>query len=554
MHHERRLLRIDLDAAVAFALDEAPATTVVALCAALGAFFALHVFGKSYLLGTSDYWSYPPGDAGTIVTGWNYFVHHGWRFPIGTAFGTNGATGANLVFFDAIPLVALVGKALRPILGTSWHPYGIWHLAIYVLQAVLGALLARRLGMRGLFAGLAAAVICLTSAWFLLRFYQESLNGQFVVLWALLNYARSTPETPRRPLAIGWAAGLCRALLVTPYLLAMIVPIAIAAHARLARSDRRSAAISAASSIASLVVVWFVVGYSVPFPTKEEAGVYGMSSTNLMSLVVPFYSSVFTRLPERDLQEATGLQWDAHAFLGVAVIPMVAIALVFNGRAMLALVRRHWMLCAALALLALYAPGPRWYFGQHRLFEVPTGREIEHALSIFRATGYALAFGAAMLVVRRFGRRGTIGFAALALVQLYDSSASAAVARDATARPQAHQADWTAWSALLAPYDKVSLYPSWLCWGKIRPPESIRNSEREIEFIAAARGMRSNHACTGRALTDCSPGIAYIPSIKQKGMKRGTLYVFLRPAYTAEMLDGLAGCREIPDGWACSVP
>ena len=550
-----------MDSVSAMVLDDAPTAWVAALSAALGALFALHVFGKAYLLGTSDYWSYPPGDAATIVTGWNYFVHHGWRFPIGTAFGTNGPTGANLVFFDAIPLVALLGKLLRPIFGTSWHPYGFWHFAIFVLQALLGALLARRLGMRGLLAGLAAAAICLTSASFLLRFYQESLNGQFVILWALLNYARSTPETTRRSLAVGWAANLCCALLVTPYLFAMIAPIAIAAHARLARSDRRRAAMSAVSSIASLVVVWFVVGYSVPFPTKEEAGVYGMSSMNLMSLVVPFYSTILARLPEHDLQEATGLQWDAHAFLGVAVLPMIAVALVFHGRAALALVRRHWMLCAALALLALYAPGPRWYFGQHRLFEVPTGREIEHALSIFRATGrffwpvgYAIAFGAALLVVRRFGRRGAIGVAALAMVQLADSSASVAVARAATARPQAHQADWSAWSALLAPYEKVSLYPSWHCWGNVRPPEAIRTLEREIEFLAAARGMRSNHACTGRALTDCSPGIADIPSIKARGMKRGTLYVFLRPAYTAEMLAGLAGCREIPDGWACSAP
>jgi len=542
-------------------LDEASTGVSVVAAALVGLGLFVQIFGTGYLLGTSPYWSYPHGDAGMTLTGWSYFIHDGWHWPLGDTKLTNAPGGVNILFFDAIPGLAIPAKLLVPILGTSWHPYGLWHGAVYVLQAVFGALLVRRLGVRSLLGAVAAAVLCTTMSAFLMRFYHEDLNGQFVLLWALLNYARSVRATSTRSLIAGWVACLCASLLIQPYLTAMVAPIAIAAHVRLAPQDRVRALQSAAWAGASLVVTWWAVGYVIPTPTDAEAADFGATSMNLLSPLVPFHSTLAPRALSTVAQDGTGFQWDGQNFLGVGVLALLVLAVTTGARTSLALVRRHKVLAGVLLALAVYALGQRWYVGKHVLVDLSFVDGLPNALRTFRATGrffwtvgYALALGSMVVVTRRFGRRGVVAAAVLAVLQLVDTSASRSVISGAMADPWEHYADWATWQAVLPAYQKLAMYPSWYCWGAIDPGEPTLRAQREIELLAAQNGLATNHARTGRVLTDCSLGQADPSALGESGLAPDTLYVFLRPAYDEDAIArvGKDHCAEFGGGWVCA--
>lgn len=198
-------------------LRDAPACVVLGVAGLIGAVTALRAFGLSYVLGNGPFWSWPAGDAAMMLTGWNYFIHDQWHWPLALTLGRDPPQGINLLYLDAIPVVAFVGKLLRPILGTEWHPYGLWHGLLYVLQAIFAALVARRLGLRSLASGVSLALLALSTHVFLLRFYHEGLNGHFVLLWALLSYFRMSVSRSAVSQGLEWSACVGVAVLLHPY-------------------------------------------------------------------------------------------------------------------------------------------------------------------------------------------------------------------------------------------------------------------------------------------------------------------------------------------------
>ncbi len=542
--------------------EEVPTRVAIGVAALIGSAIFLQIFGFPYLLGTSPYWSHPHGDAAMTLMGWNYFIHDAWHWPLGLTKLTNPPEGVNILFFDTIPLIAIPCKLLVPVLGTHWNPYGLWHGAIYVLQAVFGVLLARRLGIRSLAGAIGVALLCTTMSMFLLRFYHEDLNGQFLL--ALLNYARSVPSTPARSLVAGWVACLVVSLLIQPYLTAMVATIAIAAHVRLAASHPRRVIASVSCVAVALAVAWFAVGYRFPVPTDAEAADFGVTSMNALSPFVPlpnttsFASSVSATV----VQDATGFQWEGQNFLGFGVLPLLFIAVTVGARTSLSLLRKHKALGVALLVLAIYSFGPCWYVGNHALVNLSSlAHALPNALRTFRATGrffwvvaYALTFGSVVVVTRRFGRRGLVLVVTLAVVQLADSSATRRlIARD-MADPWERYADWTTWQDVLPTYQHLVLYPSWYCWGAMDAGEPTMRAEREIEFMAAEDGLTTNHARTGRVLTDCSLGRVEPDAVKQLVLAPDTLYVFLQPAYDVAIVASIGEehCTDFRGGWLCA--
>jgi hypothetical protein len=541
--------------------DAAPLWLVLTLSGALGCAVGLRVFGLQYVLGTSAFWSYPVGDAVTMLTGWNYFVHESWHFPLTLTHATNPPGGVNIIYMDSIPIVAIFAKLIATLTSAQFHPYGIWHFTLYVLQAIFAALIARRLGMRGLLPGLACAALCVSTSAFLMRFYHEGLNAHFLVLWALLNYLRSTPGTRLRPLAIGWAANLFCALLIHPYLTTMCLAIATAAHLRMALTDRRRAAICAASGAAALGLAWIGAGYTFQKASQGEAAVFGLSSLNLMSPLVPYSSAFFGKwLPPATIQETTGFQWDGQNFLGFGVIALLVTALVAARRSVMQLVRTHWCLCVVLLILAMYAPGNRWALGKWIIFEIPLSDRVRGMLATFRGTGrffwpvgYAIAIASAMVVVRRFGRRGIVAVSAAALFQLVDSSASWDVIHDAFVAEK-RLLDWGRWERAVDGHTVVAALPSYSCLGGTASPHTYA-VQRELEFIAAAHGKHTIDSRTARSFTDCAKQATDVEALSRDGLAGDTLYVLFPPAFDAERAArfGRHQCVEFDDGWVCST-
>jgi hypothetical protein len=552
--------RVPLLAARRWAVDEAPARLVIAASALLGAVLALRTFGLHYLLGDGPFWSWPSGDASMMLTGWSYFVHEPWRWPLGQTYATNGAAGINILYLDTIPLVAVLGKLARSIFGGSFHPYGLWHGAIYVLQAIFAALLARTLGLRSVIGGLGMALLALSMHMFTQRFYHEGLNGHFVLLWALLVYFRSTPDRRALPLAAEWAACLSCSVLLHPYLGAMSGALALAGFARVAIVDLRRAAIVAASASAFVLLVLVVFGY-VPQSVPRDPGLFGMASLNLVSLVLPLHSTLVPSLPSLTTQDMTGVQWDGNGFLGVGVWLLLLASLFLASRAVRDHVKHHKPLVLALLCLALYAPSNRAWLGKSLLWHFELPAFVAPSLGNLAATGrffwpvaYALLVGACVMVHRRFGAKGTLAIGAAALLQLVDNSAIVHVVTATMAAPGKRELDWNAWRPELATAPLVNIYPSFWCWPGPPPfPDREIQAGREVEFLAASMGKHTNAGRAGRAITDCAKELPERSAAAAGSHRAGELYVFFKPAFTAELVTTLGAerCRDMGDAIVC---
>ncbi len=550
-----------------WALEEAPAGVVLGLTAILGAVIALWVFGPRYIAGTSAFWSWPAGDAAMMLTGWQYFIRDSWHFPIAQTELRAPPTGVNILYLDALPLVAVLAKLLRPLLGITWHPYGVWHLAIYVLQGVLAALVARRLGLRSLLGGMAVAVLALSTATFLLRFYHEGLNAHFVLLWAFLSYLRTNEARARHLLAFEWTACIGTAVTLHPYLGAMVCAIAAAAFVRFLRRDPKRAGQVAIVVVALVTSVLIVFGY-IPQPVPENTGQFGMASMNLLSTAVPFASTLAPRLPSPAIQEATGVQWDGANFLGVGVWSLVLVSLALGWKIVREAVSKHWALTCAVVALALYAPGNKWYCGRALLLSYEVPGTLQRFVDSFRATGrffwpvtYAVLITAVVVVVRRLGRSGTLIVAIAAALQLVDATAYMRVARENVARPAKRELEWSEWASLLDGVTQVNTFPSNSCWfaqpeQPIAVEDRVFMEQREIEFMASARGIRTNGGRSARNITNCSDELEKRADALQGRLHPDELYVFMKPIFSSARLSSLPphACREFLDAYACKQP
>jgi hypothetical protein len=544
-------------------LDDAPGAVVLAVAALVGAILALAVLGPGYVAGTSTYWSNPVGDASMTLTGYRYYVSEPWHWPLATTFLTNAPEGANIIYFDAIPLVALPAKLLHPWLPKSFHPYGLWHFGIFVMQGVMGARFARALGARSLLGGLACAVLGLSATVFTTRFYHADLGGQFLLLWALALYAEGARgHVTSGRFARGWIACASCALLVHPYLLAMVGAVAVAAHLHCLRRDARTVFVSAASSTLALAILWCSMGYVFRTPTTAEADAFGQGSLNLLSIVLPYRSAVLGQWFDRVSMDATGLQWDAQGYLGIGGLLAVGVAIATCGRSIVSLTRGHKALAVVTALLFLYSVSPHVFFGRALLASVPW---LEHASPVwktFRGNGrffwpvsYLVTLGAAVLIMRRFRRRGVLAVTAASMLQLFDARPDYALASSSLAEPWERHADWAFWSRTLPQFHSVALYPSWYCWTEGPFPEHVSRAEREIELLAASSGLSTNHARTGRVLSDCARGTISRSTLGDQPIPAEGLIVLFAPFYTdadAARLARAGTCTKFDDGWACS--
>jgi hypothetical protein len=491
-----------------------------------------------------------------MVTGWNYFIHDSWHFPILQTYQTNPDDGLNILYTDSIPLVALIGK----ILGchtSSWQPYGVWHLCLYILQSVFGALLGRRLGLRGM-ASLSVSLLALSTQAFILRFYHEGLNGQFVILWAYFLYLGAGEPPNWRRIAAGWAGCVTTAILLHPYLGVMTMGIAAAGFVRLARSAPRSVAPALAVALVVTLAVLVLCGYvGHRLPPPPPSG-FGDLSTNLLSPFVPVYSTVLPWLPPAGLQDATGLQWDGASFFGLGVLGLLAACLLGAPRLFARTLIRHAAAGVVLVAFAVFAASNRVYFAHVELVHYEVPRALRFITDQLRASGrffwpvtYGALIAAAGLAARAW-RFGPIAVVIAALLQTVDANAVAQIARDNTIDPWKVHLDRARWEREIDGASRVNILPEYLCWRIPIQEDPTLFEERALEYIVAARGMRTNAGRTGRQVTDCSRSDRDSRAIFDGSLRPGELYVLFKPAFTSDVLAQRgAACIELDVAFAC---
>jgi hypothetical protein len=485
-----------------------------AIAIVLGALVCLYSFGLDFILGRGDFWAQPIGDAQTHLTGYRYFVADTWHYPLLKTTMVAPPKGINIALLDSIPLIALPGKLLAPLLGPSFVPYGWWMLAVYVLQAYFAIRLVSALGHGTRLAALGAAVFALTFHAFLLRFFHPALNAHFLILWALCLYFELDIQRSWRLLGLRWAALLVVALLVHPYLLLMAFAIFAASLGRGVRRDMRDVGRRAAVAlavVASIALVGTVTGHFARSVRKaSSACCFGEASHNVGSMVVPNpgMSKIWPSSPGL-LIDRTYSQWDGSMFLGFPVLLLLATALVRSPRQVGCAIRRHAPLALALVAMLTFAASNRAFLFDRTLWSFDVPGPLATITGTFRASGrFAWPFGLAVVL-------GTLAFTlrrvrpalavplilSLAGVSVVEGVTAMQVVRANTNHGGPQALDPAIFRPALAAHERVEQWPSYQCLGAAMAMAD--QDSRDLQLMAAELGLPINGVRAGRQTTSC---------------------------------------------------
>lgn len=508
------------------------------------------------------------GDPAQHYAGLTLFLAQPWHWPPGTIM-LSGAEPSSVVFTDSIPLLALVAKAAGFPAGAQY--FGLWILCCHGLIAGFAAILLRRFG-----AGAASAVVgslfFATAPALLMRAYgHEALMGQFFVV-AALALASGAWSLPR------WALLLAAAVLVHPYLAAMVFALAGAALAAALRRRSVTPAGSARGALllpgAALIAAW-CGGYFVGDADRSGAG-FGYYSANALTWFDPMDWDAFLRFHGRDpaagaewsallppLGQATQGQYEGFAYLGAGLV-FLALAVAASG-ALRAVSRRRgrtlrigvrqaagppgerllptsadtagaaaapavpwvwlWSSCAIMALLAL---STRPSVGAYIVPDWSPGETASRLAGVFRASGrfvWPLTFLFIGWIIARAARLRA-GFALLcaaALVQAVDLMPKNLElrARFRTGPPGIQAApDMRQWSRVLRGCPRVQ----WL-------DDPLADDRWVVPVVAAARtGARPVDMPLARRPASVAAGQARLREALRdgKGWRDDTVYVALR--------------------------
>lgn len=480
------------------------------VAAILGIALAFDAFGLDFILGRGAFWSYPPGDTETQLTGYRHFVHDTWHWPLLRTTMIAAPEGMNVLFADPVPLVAIPAKLWFHLTGRDPIPFGLWMVACYALQGWFGARLARALGERTIFGGVAAGLMALSAHTFIGRFYHQGLCSQFIILWALAAYFELGAKFSLREALYEWVSLLVLSVLLHPYFTAMTLPIALASLVRGARAALRERCLALGAILGAIAATGVVLGHFSGSSAHVKVSGFGGASLNLVAPFMPLWGhSAFWRdVP--CLQEGTGLQWDGSFFLGYGAIALLSSQLVLFPRRLAASVRPHASLVTALGLLTVYALSNRIYLSTHLVASYPLP-DVLGPLQQFRSTGrmfwpvgFFLIVATIVFALRSVSR--PIGVALVGVVIAlhgFDARGALEIVRQSTSIMWAHQADWDEWRAAIRAHARIRQIPSYDCMDGIAGTRVGRES-REIQFIAAEESRATNGIRTARPSTDCA--------------------------------------------------
>jgi hypothetical protein len=537
----------------------------IACGALVGLILGLRVLDPQFIAGTGGKWIRPENDYIAYLVAWNYYVIDAWRFPLFELPAMGYPEGGSVLFNDALPLTALLTKALYHAAGVRVNPFGWWILLTYVLQGAMAARIVRAVGVRSLLACAAAAVLAIVNVAFTSRMGHTALSSHFLILWAIALHFESGRQERLRAREL--VALLAITLLVNAYLFAMVLALAIVTVATLARRrhlQARDRQILGAGA-AFVAVLGIAAGYGMllvnPRTMKSEG--FGLYSWNLTSLLLPpnGIAGFLAAIP----RYGTHGQYEGEAFVGSGALVLLALCVIVMPATVLQQVRRHTLYVAALAALAVYAASNAVYAGKVLLIEYPLPALAVDLGNYFRATGrfiWPLAYSVAILplalIFRTWRTAPAAAAAVLAVIlQVHEAAGDLRYRRALTTQTYEDLLDAPRMRGWLAQHERLWQYPSWACGGLVpgrRWPSRDANRELQLQLEASRAGVPTNSVYTSRVLKDCSTEADWL---SHPSFEPGVLYVLAPHAVQASpALADLArsdGCVGLDWATVCST-
>ncbi|GAB3087823.1 hypothetical protein GCM10027081_03590 [Cupriavidus yeoncheonensis] len=467
--------------------------------------YVTYIYPLDFFRGTGAYFA--DGDAAQHVSGWLFYAHDSWHFPLLRTSRLNAPDGVSIALTDSIPLVALFLKPLTAYLPQGFQYIGLWHGVAYLLQALAAAVLIRVLGCRTLFAAGVAAAFAVTWPALSNRLGHTSLMTHGLILFALSAYFAGRWDTRKSRLAgVILIALSAIGLVVHPYLLAMIYAIFLAyvLDMGVAGEGWRLQGLRIATSLGVLTTLMYLLGY---VGSAGGAGGFDYFSMNMAS---PFCGGLLLHCQI----DATGGQAEGFNYFGAGgllVLAAGALSAIRNPRPGAARHRYPFLILMA-GTLTLYALSTTWYLAGDKVLSYSLPSVFKIVTGTFRASGrffwvvgYLLLFVALAQLLKSKARLVPVAVLAVALaVQWTDTSAIRKNVMEAVHRPA--QEDPKPWNAILAGARHLIMYPAFGC-GHGGPEQYLY-----FQNLAARQGLTFNTGYIARLRTSCGVAGAGLPA------------------------------------------
>jgi hypothetical protein len=322
----------------------------------------------------------------------------------------------------------------------------------------------RGTGERRFWPAIGVALAALAMPAWLARYGHAALTGHFLLLLALGWYLRLVV---RQSVSrwLGAAITALAALLIHPYLAAMVLAVLGAVPLSLLLRREPGVLAGAAGVLATLALLVGAMA-ALGYLGATGDGGYGQFAMNLLSPVWPYRSGLLPGIAATEI-DATGKGgWEGYNWLGAGLLAGLVACLLLIPRALADTVRRHAGLALALAGLAALSVSHRVGLGSVIVLDLGA---VPAALEQFRASGrffwpvaYALLIGTCTLLAR-IQPAGPLLVLGLGVLQAGDSLPIRADLRSwAAARPP-WVLDAAALRPMLAEATFLTLLPSWPC-------------------------------------------------------------------------------------------
>ena len=305
------------------------------------------------------------GDPAQIFLGWHFFRSEPFSFPIGLMTTYVHPSSTSIIFTSSIPLLAIPLKIIAPYLPPIFQYLGIWLLLCYALQGLFAVFLLKRFTTKHLLVLLGVCFFLLSPVLAHRAQVHLALCAHWIILAALYlylgNYTLSTK--------IRWIALLAIALMVHFYLFVMAGVIFAGFLSKPLLDNFRSNWFSVFTisivSIATLLMLMWILGYFVIGIAGAPGPEFGKHSMNIISPVNPFIkptdpallinpnkiSSFLEPLPLLDYQTH-----EAFNYFGLGLILLLSVALYYLlSQKQLSIKKQHIPLACISILLLLQA-------------------------------------------------------------------------------------------------------------------------------------------------------------------------------------------------------
>ena len=564
-------------------LGPVPAPVGLGAAFVVGAVYVAVVLGWPFLDTGSDYWRLPSGilspfvDVRTILSGYEWFVQDAWRWPVMAIGQVDAPVGSNAALMDCVPVLAIIGKLLRPVFGVV-NLFPAWQVVCFGLNAAGLAALVRGLGQRSLLAGVLAGGMAAMSPLMHLRFGHFGLAAHWTFLFALAACVagRGADRGGRlgvRGTSFGIAGLAALAMGCTPYLYPMVAAVGLAFHLG-AVAERRLGLAAGGGGVVLLLLAGAVPAWAFGLLGRAEAVTqtfpFGYASMNLLAPFWPQTSGLLgwtgVYALTRGSIGATAGQYDAMCYVGGGVLLLLGVCLLRPRRAGAALwrgVRGRPFLVAALVALTVWAVSNRVYAGWVLVVSYPEpGGVVGAVLGWFRYGGrlfwpvvwMVCALGVAgALSGLRPGAAVLVGVVALGL-QLVDLSVwRARVGAQVSGVPVSAFGSLAGSAEVereVARLGRARVVPSLACTTP-RSNEGVAASTgaAELQLMAARQNAAMDGVFKARDSTDC--GVERATAITEL-VGRGVLLALAQNGgdRRGEAM-GAYACRAVPVGLVC---